>query len=47
MGYTNDDPEIITRRESDGAFFEVNLEVIVRRPETPAAAAGASEGSHA
>jgi hypothetical protein len=46
FGYDDDDPEIILRRESDGAFFEMDLEVIVRRLETPAAAAAASKGGH-
>lgn len=47
LGYDDDDPELILVRESDGVFFEVELDATVRRLEPPAAATEASEGNRA
>jgi hypothetical protein len=30
LGYDDDDPEVLLRRESDGAVFEADIEVTVR-----------------
>lgn len=39
LGYDDDDPVILIRRESDGVVFEVEIEPVVRRVPTEAEAA--------
>ena len=43
LGYEEDAPELILVRDSDGAFFEADVDVTVRRLESPAAATEARQ----